>query len=282
MGTILDKLDHLEETKRLIREELNRLGSTITDEDTFRSYVDKINSIDTGLDSDLVSLRLYNSYPGKLMNFPADELGEVESEYSSYSYFIHPEINSTGTYSLPRYFFIFRDYLTNFGYETSDRDIRYVDLSSINAKRVILPPMFVYGAKISRLILPPRVDLRASCFRATRVNSSAQIQAGYMFELFTGGIIFRGNVTACSSTWCVQEPDYYGNPNYVYLAKEFTGTLYLSKFNLLADTMVNMFKNLADLTDTGNEYTLNLGSTNLNKLTQEQQEIATNKGWKLT
>ena len=282
MGTLNEKLTHLKSAKEAIKTAIINKGITVSDEDTFSSYADKINSIDTGLDSDLVSLRLYNSYPGKLMNLPADELGEVESEYSPHSYFIHPEINSTGTYSLPRYFFIFRDYFTNFGYETSDRDIRYVDLSSINAKRVILPPMFVYGAQISRLILPPRVDLRASCFRATRVNSSAQIQAGYMYELFTGGIIFRGNVTACSSTWCVQEPNYYSNPNYVYLAKEFTGTLYLSKFNLLADTMVNMFKNLADLTDTGNEYTLNLGSTNLNKLTQEQQEIATNKGWKLT
>lgn len=44
MATI-DKLNYLNATKGLIRVALNDLGAEITEEDTFRSYVDKINDI---------------------------------------------------------------------------------------------------------------------------------------------------------------------------------------------------------------------------------------------
>lgn len=44
MATI-DKLNYLNETKGLIKTALNNLGAELTDDDTFRSYVDKINEI---------------------------------------------------------------------------------------------------------------------------------------------------------------------------------------------------------------------------------------------
>lgn len=44
MATI-DKLNYLNATKELIRVALNDLGAEITEEDTFRSYVGKINDI---------------------------------------------------------------------------------------------------------------------------------------------------------------------------------------------------------------------------------------------
>lgn len=46
MATI-DKLNYLNDTKGLIKDALNDLGAEITDEDTFRSYVDKINQLAT-------------------------------------------------------------------------------------------------------------------------------------------------------------------------------------------------------------------------------------------
>lgn len=54
MATI-DKLNYLNETKLLIKEKLNNLGANITDDDTFRSYVNKINE-------------LYNEYPEEEQN----------------------------------------------------------------------------------------------------------------------------------------------------------------------------------------------------------------------
>ena len=44
MATI-DKLNYLNETKQEIKSALNDLGAEITDNDTFRSYVEKINEI---------------------------------------------------------------------------------------------------------------------------------------------------------------------------------------------------------------------------------------------
>ena len=43
--TVFDKLDYLSETKGLIKDSLNNLGSEITDDNTFRNYVEKINQI---------------------------------------------------------------------------------------------------------------------------------------------------------------------------------------------------------------------------------------------
>ena len=45
MGTTIEKLEYLSETKELIKQSLNNLGAEITNEDTFRSYVEKINQL---------------------------------------------------------------------------------------------------------------------------------------------------------------------------------------------------------------------------------------------
>ena len=45
MSTIAQKIEYLNETKQLLKEALNDLGAKITDEDTFRSYAEKINQL---------------------------------------------------------------------------------------------------------------------------------------------------------------------------------------------------------------------------------------------
>ena len=45
MSTIAQKITYLNETKQLLKQSLNDLGAKITDEDTFRSYIDKINQL---------------------------------------------------------------------------------------------------------------------------------------------------------------------------------------------------------------------------------------------
>ena len=47
-NTIQDKLAYLEETKGLIKEAIVAKGVSVSDEDTFRSYADKIETIETG------------------------------------------------------------------------------------------------------------------------------------------------------------------------------------------------------------------------------------------
>lgn len=51
MGTLLQKLEYLEQTKVDIREALQARGSKVTEEDTFRSYAEYINKLQAGAPS---------------------------------------------------------------------------------------------------------------------------------------------------------------------------------------------------------------------------------------
>ena len=53
MGNIADKMNYLLETKKGIREAIAAKGVSISDGDTFRSYADKIASIETGSGGDI-------------------------------------------------------------------------------------------------------------------------------------------------------------------------------------------------------------------------------------
>ena len=46
-----DNLDYLNNTKQIIKQSIINKGQTISDTDTFRSYADKINNINTGIDT---------------------------------------------------------------------------------------------------------------------------------------------------------------------------------------------------------------------------------------
>lgn len=48
MGTLKEKLSYLSETKEAIKQALIKQQVTVTDEDTFRSYADKISGIEGG------------------------------------------------------------------------------------------------------------------------------------------------------------------------------------------------------------------------------------------
>ena len=97
---------------------------------------------------------------------------------------------------------------------------------------------------------------------------------------FNRGIIFPERVRI-SSTWIngPTETNELQNDKRFIVPKNFIGNLYLQKFLLTVTNIVNIFENLADLTDTGTSYTFHLGSTNLEKLTDEQIAIAEQKGW---
>lgn len=69
---------------------------------------------------------------------------------------------------------------------------------------------------------------------------------------------------------------------FVYAPKDMDAQFHLNKFTKMsADTIVGILENLADVTDREDSYTLTLGTTNLDKLTEEQKNIAIEKGWNL-
>lgn len=64
MGTLLQKLEYLEQTKVDIKNALKKRGSKVTDEDTFRSYVEYINKLYTGTPSGTVGTLNVNGATG--------------------------------------------------------------------------------------------------------------------------------------------------------------------------------------------------------------------------
>ena len=51
MGTLNDKLNYLAGTKAAIKTAITGKGVTVADNDTFRSYAEKISVIETGVDT---------------------------------------------------------------------------------------------------------------------------------------------------------------------------------------------------------------------------------------
>ena len=58
--------------------------------------------------------------------------------------------------------------------------------------------------------------------------------------------------------------------------------IYLSAISMTATTMVDIFNNLKDVSSETATYKIQVGNTNLAKLTTEQKNIAINKGWTLS
>jgi len=65
MSTLQDELDYLQETKVLIKEAIINKGQDITDQDSFRSYVDKIDNIETGIDTSDATATVSDIVEGK-------------------------------------------------------------------------------------------------------------------------------------------------------------------------------------------------------------------------
>lgn len=98
-------------------------------------------------------------------------------------------------------------------------------------------------------------------------------------SIFTNGLKFGKCVVSCASNWIGTVYNWHGNEIFVSVPEGFEGTVYLSKLPIKAECLVGIINNLADMSGTETVYELNIGPTNMEKLTAEQIEIATTKGW---
>lgn len=252
MGTIMDKLNYLKETIQYIDEKLLYYLSPLCK----RTLKEKIEY--------LVSAYIHVAETTGMNHFSktiTDEIGTVTLN-TYQKYFIPPE--------MPKTFTTHALYICQ-GYDPASFEVmEYVDISKLNSNSDLKITAAYNGMKT--LKLPDNCCLQKHTFRG----------ANYLSNLFSRGIIFDGSVLICKSDWISTNMANTSEINIIN-KNRFSGNLYLSKFNLSTDTMVNFFENLDDLTKPySSKYTLNIGTTNLAKLTEEQKNIATNKGWKLT
>ena len=274
MGTISDKLDYLEETKKLLREELTRLGATVTDEDTFRSYVEKIEDANGfGYISRSIKYSLDNSIDER--SFEETVLGPYKFSYSS---MICPRIIYPSTAS--------GEYLIPFSARGSNADHKTtVSGGTVSYHRVQAPDtvklkIALNMVKPGTLILPTRANL-----------VSYTLNNGYSgtdSKSFTTGLGFGQSVANSTSNWITRELT--TTKRVVKFPKGFRmdsgSKLYLSKIYIKQECMKEMVQNLYDYIGNGETTevarTISVGSTNYRLLTSDERQTALDKGWEIT
>lgn len=157
--------------------------------------------------------------------------------------------------------------------DTDTNRMGIVDFSGYTPESYATYNYFSFYTKyvaISRLVLPRIFSLK----NMTMYGFSNR----YTFKY---GLALGQLSSNCSSSWISNTI----NSSYekdVTCWEDFEGTIYLARIPMSAETMVGLFNNLKDLTGTGTTYTFNVGTKNLAKLTEEQKDIAREKGWNLT
>lgn len=274
MGTISDKLNYLEETKRLIREELNRLGATITDEDTFRSYVDKIVDAN-GFDyiPKAIKYGLDNSVDERLSEETV--LGSYKFGYSS---MICPRIiypsNASGEYLIP-----FSARGAHAGYNTTVSGTT-VSYHRVQAPDTVKLKIALNMVRPGMLILPTRANLVSF----TLYNGSSNGDN----KSFTTGLGFGQSVANSKSNWIMKTLT--ANKRVVKFPPDFRmdsgSTLYLSKIYITQECMKEMVEHLYDYIGNGETTevtrTISVGGTNKALLTADEIQLAKDKGWTIT
>lgn len=276
MGTFSDKLDYLEETKRLLRKELTRLGATVNDEDTFRSYVEKIVDV-SGFDYIPRSIRyiLDNSIDER--SFEETVLGPYKFSYSS---MICPRIiypsNASGEYLIP---FSARGSNAKYNIIVSDITVSY---SRVQAPDTVKLKITLNMVRPELLILPTRAYL----VLYTLINGYGSSRLDN--KSFTIGLGFGQSVANSTSNWILK--DLNTTKRVVKFPQGFRmdsgSTLYLSKIDITQECMKEMVQNLYDYIGNGETTeatrTISVGSTNKALLTDNEIQEALNKGWKIT
>lgn len=279
MGTLSDKLTYLEDTKKMIREKLKEMGASVSDEDTFRSYVEKIAGLapDTNYIVRGVEYLIDNSVDER----PVEEtiLGNLKfnSKAMICPRIVYPS-NTTGEYIIP-----FSARGANATYDTSVTGI------TVSYHRIVAPEtcslkIALNMVKPATLILPERVNLvQFTLNNGVRSN-------GYDTSSFKNGLGFGKSVHSSVSTWIRNVVGSTSARRVVKFPNGFRldsgNTLYLGKIHITKECMQEMVRNLYDYIGTCETTevtrTISVGSINKSLLTSDEIQLAKDKGWTIT
>lgn len=274
MDTISDKLNYLEETKRLIREELTRLGATITDEDTFRSYVEKLEDANgMGYIPRAIKYASDNSVDER--SYEETVLGQYKFGFGSMvcPRIIYPS-NASGEYIIP-----FSARGNHASYNTNIANI-VVSYHRVQAPDTIKLKLALNMVKPKTLILPTRVNLVQYTLYNGLYNEDE--------KSFTDGLGFGQSVANSQSNWIMRTLT--TKKRVVKFPPDFRmdsgSTLYLHKIYITQDCMKEMVEHLYDYIGNGETTevtrTISVGSTNKALLTTNEIQLAKDKGWTIT
>ena len=247
MGTTVEKLNKVLQTKEAIRTSINNKGGTLTESDTFSSYSAAIDNIQTGSGED--TLKIYLTARGT-----ARELfsGEISSNFSN--------INDNEMEKLLKS--ISFDYIT-------DMTAMFCDCNNITTIPLIDTSNVIYMGGMFKLC--------DNLITIPKLNTSNVTNMGGMFtncfKLKIVPALDMSKVTYCDRMFseCSELEE-------IHITGMKVSFSISSSNKLTESALVEILNNLATVTST---QTLRMGSTNLAKLTDEEKAIAINKGWTL-
>lgn len=271
-----DKLSYLEETKRILRDTLEEMGATVTDEDTFRSYAEKFANATPDTNYIREKTR-YNEIGGEPY-YHTDLIGTYEPKNNDtiFPRVVYPEVEDAESVSvtLP---FTGRTAAGNYAASAVGGAF---DFQKVSAPKNYEVKLYLNMVKPFTLILPDRVNL----VQYTLYNG----QTGTDSYSFTRGLGFGQSVRNSVSTWINRTLS--STKRVVKFPPGFQmdsgSTLYLSKIYITQACMKEMVQNLYDYIGNGETTevtrTISVGSTNKALLTPAEIDLATAKGWKIT
>lgn len=287
MGTIIEKLNYLKETKEELKNLLKLNDVEVNNDTTFREMI--------GYSKDLINNlgKYYRALRGeswKDMNpYPIDPNETATIEEAPEKYMVDGEAYGIKYTVDCSYYVVAPEDYTNHAGEK---------LNSEQHKFFIAPPLISSSdpqyfcvldfskLKNAMVRIPPTRTQDRYDFVAYNYDYGFGSPNNFAYNknrgLFRLGLVFGKKFSECTSTFIIQTQLECGFDVPVYVQPEFEGTLYLSKLPMSTETMVNIFNNLADMSENAKKYTLNIGTTNLEKLTEEEKQIAYDKGWELS
>ena len=278
MGTINNKIEYLSETKKLIKNSLKAKKVNIEDNDTFRSYANKITNATALVDTSDGTATTEDIVKDKTAYVNGEKVIGIAKNDNIDDYFITqisqdtntvPSLSSSSSAinqlitKIPElnFDYIITDMKYFFSYCTQLHEIPAIDTSNATNFQNCF-------SNCINLIKIPLLDLG-------KAGNISNMTFGLRYTVTTlGGFKDLGKAYSKNSV------------NYSFYKLSLNGT-----YNLTHDSLMNVINKLYDLnlnenlsTDGVCQYTQSVvfGSTNLAKLTDEEKAIATSKGWTLS
>lgn len=310
-ATIADRLQYLQETKKQIKNAITEKGVSVADTDTFRSYADKIKSIqnsegvsseyfgDTIVYSDIANIgwiSLIKKFTNSVITVDTSSPGYLFSYFPNLTIpkmtFAKQLLNLSSFFRYSKLkqidFTIFAEDIdtsevANMTYMfASCYDLENLNLSNFNtSKTTRMTNMFDNCLKLKSLNL-------GANFNTTKVNNMS-----FMFnacpKLEAIPKLNASGITTISS-FCTGSTELVDLGGLENLGQAYSTTqsanynayrLNLSTNNKLThESLMNVINNLYDIATKGcKAQNLQLGAENIAKLTEEEIAIATEKGW---